>query len=270
LCQLTFAAVGCATAAHLSAAGVPFPLAVVGAGLAAVPLGFVISIPATRLPVVYLAIATFGFGILVENLLFSTGVLFGGTGSLQSPRPGWATSDNTYFFVLAAVAAASCLAIVAIRRGRLGRLLRGLADAPAAIEANGASPVVVRTIVFCASAFLAGVGGAVIGPVTGTASGGIFDFGASLSIVAVLYIAGPRPLIAPAIAAALYLIGPSYLTNPTVVNFVPIAFGVAAILAATGFPEATARWLAGTPRLSTRVTSTGPALERANATRVAA
>src|SRR4029079_7537057 len=65
LCQFSFAAVGAAAFCHLTNdVGVPWLLALVLSGLVAVPLGAVLAIPATRLPGIYLALATFGFGVL--------------------------------------------------------------------------------------------------------------------------------------------------------------------------------------------------------------
>ncbi|MGH9184837.1 MAG: ABC transporter permease subunit, partial [Acidimicrobiales bacterium] len=52
---------------HLIDAGVPFLFALVLAGLAVVPLGVVIAIPALRLSGLFLALATFGAGQLIDG-----------------------------------------------------------------------------------------------------------------------------------------------------------------------------------------------------------
>ena len=44
-------------------------MALLLAGLVAVPVGAVVAVPAIRLSGVYLALATFGFGILVQRHL---------------------------------------------------------------------------------------------------------------------------------------------------------------------------------------------------------
>lgn len=262
LCQLSFAAIGAAAYGHLHAWGVPFPLAILAAGLLAAPVGAVIAVPAIRLSGVYLAIATFGFGILVERMAFPAGILFGGGQRIAAPRPSLASGDVAYYHVLLAVAVAAVGVVVVVRRTRLGRLLRALADAPMGFAAQGLNATGVRTMAFCLSAFLAGVGGAVIGPVTGTASGGVFNFGASLTLVAVLYIAGSRPVVAPFAAAGLYLVLPSYLTSGRLADELPIAFGAAAVLAACGVLAAAVSAIDCSPRMTERSRRRTPARSR--------
>src|SRR4029077_19801508 len=54
-CQAAFAADGAPTSAHLAhGLGLPFPWALHGAGLAVVPLGALLAVPAIRLSGVYL------------------------------------------------------------------------------------------------------------------------------------------------------------------------------------------------------------------------
>jgi branched-subunit amino acid ABC-type transport system permease component len=248
LCQMAFAAVGAAGYVHAHQAGAPFALAVLFGGLIAVPVGAFISIPAIRLSGVYLAVATFGFGILMQNIAFPSSLMFGSSQAASAPRPAGASGDTAYYYVVLLVAAFAVLIMVLTRRSRLGRLLRGLADSPAALAAHGASTSVVRLFAFCISAFLAGLGGAVLAPVTGSATGGTFNFGVSLTILAVLVIAGRRAIPAMLVAAALYIVVPGYITNATLLGYLPVAFGVAAIVAGTGALGAVRRAIDGTRR----------------------
>jgi branched-subunit amino acid ABC-type transport system permease component len=238
LCQMTFAAVGAATFAHVSADGLPWPLAVLVGGLVAVPLGAFVAIPAIRLSGVYLAIATFGFGLLVQVLVFPSWLMFSNfTTTVKAPRPrlGWlhTQTDVGYFYVVLVVAALCCALVVLVRRGRLGRLLRGLADAPVALDAHGASANLTRLWVFCISAFLAGIAGAVLAPVIGSVSAPSYDFSISLLLVAVLFITGRQPILGAFAAAAIYIVVPGYITSSTALKYVPVVFGVGAVLAAT-------------------------------------
>lgn len=66
LCHGAFLAIGTTTMAHLNSAGVPWLPALVLAGLAAVPVGALVAIPAIRLSGIYLALATLGFGIFMQ------------------------------------------------------------------------------------------------------------------------------------------------------------------------------------------------------------
>ncbi|MPY81670.1 MAG: branched-chain amino acid ABC transporter permease/ATP-binding protein, partial [Actinophytocola sp.] len=88
LCQAAFAAVGAASFSHLThGLGLPWAVALLLAGLTAVPVGALIALPAIRLSGVYLALATFGFGLLMERMVFNTGLMFGGGSSRPVPRP---------------------------------------------------------------------------------------------------------------------------------------------------------------------------------------
>src|SRR6202011_4671739 len=105
LCQMAFAAVGAAGYVHAHQAGAPFALAVLFGGLIAIPVGAFISIPAIRLSGVYLAVATFGFGILMQNIAFPSSLMFGSNQAASAPRPSGASGDTAYYYVVLLVAA---------------------------------------------------------------------------------------------------------------------------------------------------------------------
>src|SRR5262249_45026095 len=140
---------------------VPWFFALALAGLVAVPVGALLAIPAIRLGGVYLALATFGFGILLQGMFYTQSYLFGANGiGLAEPRPSIATSDNSYYLLVLVLAVACAVFVIALNRSRLGRLLRGAADSPVALQTSGTSVNVTRVMVFCISAFMAAVGGA--------------------------------------------------------------------------------------------------------------
>ncbi|HEV8624055.1 MAG TPA: ABC transporter permease [Acidimicrobiia bacterium] len=236
LCQMAFAAVGATTAARAVDAGVPFPLAVLLGGLVAVPIGGLLAIPAIRLSGVYLAIATFGFGLLVQRLFFPSFLMFGKDYYLAAPRPKLGglnvhTDTGYYFVVLAGMVL--CVGLLAlIRTSRMGRLLRAFADSPTALNAHGTNTTELKVLVFCTSAFLAGIGGALLGPVTGTATQVSFDLGVSLLLLAVLFVAGRQPLLSAVVAAVLFIVIPGYIDNAGIREYTPIVFGALAVVAA--------------------------------------
>jgi branched-subunit amino acid ABC-type transport system permease component len=232
LCHAAFAALGATTFSHLThGAGLPWVVALLLAGLATVPLGAIVAIPAIRLSGIYLALATFGFGILLERVVYPTALMFGGRGFRLAPRPGFAHTDNDFYFVVLAVVVVACVAVVAIVRGRLGRMLRALGDSPTALVTHGLSVNVTRVLVFCLSAMLAGVAGALFISFPGQASGVGFDFFQSLVWVAVIAIAGRRVLPAAFAAAALLVVVPAYIPD-SLVKYQTFAFGVLAVVVA--------------------------------------
>lgn len=230
LSHLGFAAVGASTFSHFAhGAGLPWLVAVLLAALVTVPVGALVAIPALRLSGIYLALATFGFGLLLERLVYPRAFMFGGGEAVTTPRPSFASSDEAYFYVLAAFVVAAIGAVVAVHRSRLGRLLRGMADAPVALISFGVNVTVLKVAVFCVSAFLAGLGGALYGPVAGNAAPTHFNVFASLMLVVVLALQGPVGEFRAAIAAAFVLIVLPSLTSGSSSQWFPVVFGAAAI-----------------------------------------
>jgi branched-subunit amino acid ABC-type transport system permease component len=217
LCQMAFAAIGASTFAHLQSHGAPWLVCLLAAGLAAVPAGALVAIPSFRLSGVYLAVATFGFGLLAQNLLYTSSLMFGLDNSSVISRAdlfGLSTrGDKGYYYLVVAVAGLLAGLVLLVRRSRLGRILRALADSPAALDAHAVRTKVTRLSVFCLSAFIAGIGGALIGGATqgagGDPTGPFGDFN-SLALIAVLAFCGRRPILGPVIAAFLFAVAKIY------------------------------------------------------------
>jgi branched-subunit amino acid ABC-type transport system permease component len=232
LCHAAFGAVGATAFSHFASSsglGLPWFAALLLAGAAAVPVGALVAIPAIRLSGVYLALATFGFAILMERVAYPTGVMFGATGSRHAPRPSFAGGDTALFYVTAAVAAAACLLVLVVSRTRLGRLLRGLAESPTALTTNGLSTNVTRLAAFAASAFLAGLAGALLAAGAGNVNGRSFASFNSLLYLVVLAVAGRRLVPSAIIAAGLLAVAPAYVPEALVAHQA-LLFGAATVV----------------------------------------
>ena len=241
LCHAAFAAVGAVTVGHAQAAGVPWLIALVIAALAALPVGALVAIPSFRLSGTFLAVITFGVGLLFQNLLYNSFLMFGATSQLEVHRPDFgfisSNSDYAYYYVVVTVAAICGLGVVAVRRSRLGRLLRALSDSPIALDAHGADTRRSRLFVFCISASLAAVGGALIAGVTQSAtstSSGIFGYFESLVLVAVLAFCGRQPILSPLAAALLIVVLKLYspFDKSFFISYQGVIFGALAIAVA--------------------------------------
>jgi ABC-type branched-subunit amino acid transport system ATPase component/branched-subunit amino acid ABC-type transport system permease component len=234
LAHAGFAAIGGASMAHFTTgAGIPWFLALLLAGLVAVPVGAFIAIPAIRLSGVFLALATFGFGITLQQMGYPLHVLFGtAADGLVEPRPAGLAGDKSYYFLVLVVAIAAAGVVAWLQLGRLGRLLRGLGDSPVALSTHGASVNTTRVLVFCISAFLAALYGGLYGGAVTAVTGSDSSFlpFSSLIVVAVLTIMpGGEPWYA-FFAAAAMIIPPAYITNANVTNWLNVVFGVSAVL----------------------------------------
>jgi ABC-type branched-subunit amino acid transport system ATPase component/branched-subunit amino acid ABC-type transport system permease component len=249
--HLALAGVGAVTFAHLATSGVPWGVAVVIGGLVAVPVGALVAIPAIRLSGVFLALATLGFAVLMEQLLYPTDFMFGPTqNGLDAPQPGidWLSTPGGFYYLVLAFVVAVVLLLTAVEQGRLGRLLRAVAGSRTALETQGLTVTVTLMAVFCISAFVAGIGGALLASFYRFATAGSFSSSGSLLLFTVLLVVvGGAPWYAFIAAAAFQLI-PSYITVDGVTNYLNVLFGVSAVLAALsaerapGMPQSIRRW----------------------------
>jgi len=237
LCHISFAAIGATAFSHFSVdQGMPWILALLTAGLVVVPVGAVLAIPAIRLTGLYLALATFGFGLMLQYMFYATDLMFGDTGAgVPMPRPDFLpgiSGDEGFFYLTVGFAVCAAGLIFTLTNTRLGRLLRGISDSPLAVETSGANAHVTRVLVFCLSTFLAAIAGALGGVASQSASGDSFaPFTSLIYFVVITVVIGGEPWNAVLAAAALTLI-PSYASSPEAGPMVQLVFGVLAIVLA--------------------------------------
>jgi ABC-type branched-subunit amino acid transport system ATPase component/branched-subunit amino acid ABC-type transport system permease component len=237
LCQYGFAAIGAAAMAHFTGAGIPWLIALLLAALVAVPVGAFIAIPAIRLSGVFLALATLGFGILLEQMVYTQGWMFGASSNgLPTSRPDWSIdgfqlgSDEGMYFVVLACVVVIAVAIAVLTQTRLGKLLRAMGDSPLALDTYGVSVNMIRVLVFCISAFIAAIAGALTASVDTYAIGDNFPSFSSLTIVTiVIVVVLGDPWYAFVAAAGLTII-PVYLTGGNVTEVILTVASIGAVL----------------------------------------
>lgn len=182
---------------------------------------------------------------------YTQSYMFGEEGiGLTVPRPSLGNrtlDDQQYYYLVLALALAVTLGMVALHRSRLGRLLHALADSPQALATTGTSVNVTRVLVFCLSAFLAAVGGALAGAAQGNVSGDSYPPLLSLTFFALVVInPGGVPWFA-VLAGAGYTLIPSYFPDSDTSTYLELLFGVFALLYAItpdemrGVPDRLAR-----------------------------
>ena len=167
LCQGTFAAIGAFTVFQLVDRYNMSVLvaAVIGAGVSAA-VGAVLSLPIRRLSGIWVAIATLAFAFFFDSVMVKLSWVGGGDTSLlqgtRVPRPG-GFSDDTAFLVLALVVlVVVAILVTQLRDGTIGRTLRSLRGSEVAAQSIGISPARARLMAFAISAFIAGLGGAMM------------------------------------------------------------------------------------------------------------
>ena len=162
LCVLSFAGVG---AYVMAKAGSHTVLGVFLAVVVSAAVGALVALPTLRLRGLFLALATFAFGGIMDIAFF--GQRFGDSGSLVVHRlsiPGLSLhSDRSYFVFCSAAFLAAGVGLLAVRRGRYGRQLAALDDSPAACATIGLRITRLKLAVFAVSSGLAGFAGALYG-----------------------------------------------------------------------------------------------------------
>jgi branched-chain amino acid transport system permease protein len=171
LCQGAFAAIGGFTVFQLADRYDMSVMvaAVIGAAVAAA-CGALLSLPVLRLGGVWFAIATLAFAYFFDAVLVKASWIGGGDTALlegtRVPRPTigpWDFANDLSFLGLAlAVFVLVSIAVVRIREGTVGQTLRALRGSEVAAASIGISPARARIIAFAVSAFIAGLGGAML------------------------------------------------------------------------------------------------------------
>lgn len=158
-----FFGIGAYTSAILTTKGVPFLLAMPAGGLLAGIVGIFIGLPALRLSGLYLAIATMGFGFIVEEVMVRWEALTRGNMGMMVKSAsilGFSFNTETRFFYLAlAVLIVTILAVRNLLRSPTGRALIAIRDSEVAAQAMGISMARFKTTAFAISAFFTGVAG---------------------------------------------------------------------------------------------------------------
>jgi ABC-type branched-subunit amino acid transport system ATPase component/branched-subunit amino acid ABC-type transport system permease component len=238
LAHVSFMAIGVVAFSHLAVDHHwPWAAALIVAGLIAVPIGALLSIPAIRLSGLYLALTTFGFGILLQYMFYNENYMFGDLGlgvAVPSPYLSWLdlSSPNGYYYLVLAITLMVTLMVVAINFSRLGRLLRALGDSATALATSGTSVNVTRVLVFALSAFLAAVAGVLGAAAIGQVSGDSYQPITSLVFFTLITISVGRTPWYAILAAAGYALIPSYLAGNTTSTVLQLIFGVIAVMVA--------------------------------------
>ena len=191
LCQMSFAAVGAWVVAWLNLHGAPGTLLlwVALGGLAAVPLGVAIGLPALRLRGINLAIVTLGFAAAFDVVLLSF-TFPGQTKFIFVKRPDLFVSDQAYFALCVAVFVAIALVLNALNRSPLGASWLSIRHSERSTAAHGVSIPQSKLSAFAISAFISGISGGLLAGQLGTLVADSFSLMVSLVYFVVTTMAG--------------------------------------------------------------------------------
>ena len=232
--QAAFYGIGAYTSALLTAQlGVPFPLALLGAGAAAA-LASLLMVPITRLTGAYLAVATLGFSIIVYLFIKNEEWLTGGSyGFISIPRAellGYVLRDPMYSYYLNIGVAAIVYATFArIDGSRFGRAINAIRQDVDAARASGIGVTLLKSQCFVIAAFVAGLAGSLYAHEVRYLAPNDFTFWKSIEILIMVVIGGVGSLPGAILGAAVVVGLPEYLRE--IGDYRMLVFG--AILMAT-------------------------------------
>ena len=225
LCTLTFVGIGAYCMGKVGGIG-----GVLVAVVATAVVGALVALPTLRLRGLYLALATFAFGEVVDIGFF--GHYFGPSGTMHVDRLPMPGGDQGYFVFCAGVFALGAVAVLAVRRSRFGRRLAALDDSPAAAATLGMRISRVKLGVFAVAAATAGLGGALFGGLgAGIVSGTDFAALQSCVLLLLLRIGGIKTVTGAFIAAFATVVLPVVQQQvPSLAGLVFVVTGAGALL----------------------------------------
>ncbi|WP_285905363.1 branched-chain amino acid ABC transporter permease [Pseudodesulfovibrio pelocollis] len=210
-----FIGVGAYAAGQCTLNGVPFPLAILTAGLITAMVGMVFGVPSLRLKGIYLAIATLAAQLVLEFVFLHGGALTGGSSGLLLDPPvilGFVfDTEARMYYLLLFFAAAALLMVANIMRSRYGRAFVSIRDYYLSAEIVGVNLFWFKLVAFGVSSFLAGVSGGLWAHYTGYISAEQFNIGLSISYLAMIIIGGMGSVLGSVFGAVFVVLMPEAL-----------------------------------------------------------
>ena len=187
----------------------PFPFPIIIGGLVAMIVGLVVALPALRVRGVNLAIVTLAFAVAVDKFVFSNKSVNGGFAGAKVNAPKVIVEPRDVKFNIIGITAGDgkqpnpmtavfclivvvilCYAVANLRRSATGRRMLATRSNERAAAAAGVNVSGTKILAFALSAFIAGVGGAVIAYRSGSVTIDKFAYTQSLTFLAFAYIGG--------------------------------------------------------------------------------
>lgn len=206
--------------------GVPFILSVPLAALFSALIGFLVGIPALRLEGPYLAIATLGFGMAIEQIL---GLLpwTGGRMGLETPPMTFLEPINTViplgfvnmtveqqnFYVILFFTVILTLFAVNLVKSRIGRAFIAVRDSDIAANAMGVNLTYYKTLAFAISAFYVGIAGALQAHMLSHITTVQYGLIQSIYMLAMIVVGGLASILGSILGASIFTLLPQLLAK---------------------------------------------------------
>lgn len=215
--QAGFFGVGAYTTALLEVDHhISFWLSLPLSGLVAAVFGIIIGIPTLKLAGHYLAMATIGFGIIVQMVMQNwTSFTHGASGVNNIPNVtvgSLTLSSNTqYYYFLLILVLLSVFVSHSIEHSNLGRSFKAVRDDEIAAASSGINLTFTKVLSFALSACFAGIAGSLYAAMSTYISPDTFSFDQSIIFFAMVLIGGAGTVPGPVIGAVMLTFAPELL-----------------------------------------------------------
>jgi branched-chain amino acid transport system permease protein len=161
---VAFVAVGAYTSAILTfKTGMSFWLALPLSGVVAALVGLIVAVPSLRLKEVYLAIATLGYSLIIDQVIIFWKSLTNGTMGMVAPPVSFfnieLNTGHKYYYLVYAIVIIFTFLAYNLSQSKLGRALMAVRDSEEAAQSLSISLVKYKIIAFTISAYFAGIAG---------------------------------------------------------------------------------------------------------------
>lgn len=193
-----------------------------------------------RLSGIYFKIATFGFGIIVHQVMTNWVSLTGGTAGLKGIKPieiagySFASRLDLYLLELAALVLVYGL-LLRLTHGRVGRAFRALGQNEAAARSIGIGTTGYRMAAITLGCAVAGFAGTFMPHVMRFLSPETFNWHESLVFLIMITVGGLASLPGAILGAVLMIVLPEYLRD--LAEYKMLAYGVLLIACLTLMPK---------------------------------
>lgn len=218
-----FVAMGAYIAAYLTNvySWTPVPAAI-AASLATAIIAFVVAFPILRTRGIYLALATFAFGQVVQATILNLNVVGGASGYPVQTFAGSA--------LVGTVAVIVVVAVVLLFHTRLGISLTAVNDDEIAADLMGLSVRWLQTTAFTLGSAIAALGGALYAHHFSFVEAQNFGIMASLYIVLYVLLGGTQTVYGPILGAAVFTLLPELLRGSASWRYVIFACLIIAVM----------------------------------------
>jgi branched-chain amino acid transport system permease protein len=224
--------VGAYTAAILNSTyGLPIPVCIIAAAVAATAGGVLLAVPALRLRGPYFGLVTLVAVLLLQNFVVIFASVTGGEIGMTVPDVLSIDADVNYWYALAFLVVCAVL-LFGLSRSAVGLILQASGQDAIEAAALGFNVTKHKVAAFCVSALFSGTAGAMLIFYMGTASvDTVVDIAIGVQIIIAAVFGGRRTILGAILGAVFLIVANEFLRPLGQLNtFVVAAIALAVIL----------------------------------------